>query len=117
MRTSSKAIVTGVAALAFLAAGTAASNAQLSIGNLAYVKHIAECMGWLITDPDKHAAECLPSNVPPQNGPLSTNVGGGGAVYDCLEIEADSVADGSYPQNGCYYPDDTGDSTDDGGGG
>ncbi|MDP1731337.1 MAG: hypothetical protein Q8L54_09210 [Devosia sp.] len=38
--------------------------------------HFIECLGWLISDPDRHAEECLPSNVPPVNSSLSSPVSG-----------------------------------------
>lgn len=39
----------------------------------AQVQHFVECFGWMITDPDKHADNCLPGHVPAQ-GTLSEKV-------------------------------------------
>lgn len=29
------------------------------------VEHFIECFGWMLTDPDTHAQNCLPGHIPP----------------------------------------------------
>ncbi len=49
-----------------------------------YLEHIAECAGWLLRDPAVHAENCLPSNVPPSFGSISTP--SGSAIPQCYDL-------------------------------
>lgn len=58
----SRAILIGAAtAVAVTLAGVAGAQALTA----AHVKHYIECFGWMITDPDTHADNCLPGHIPP----------------------------------------------------
>lgn len=58
-RTIAAGIVTGLLALA------ATGGAYAFTPNVvAEVDHFIECFGWMLTDPETHAAECMPSNAP-----------------------------------------------------
>ena len=61
-------------------------------------QHIIECFGWMLTDPEMHAANCLPSNVPPVLGPIS-----GGGTSDDGPPSEDEI---------CDFDKDTGDDGD-----
>ncbi len=57
------------------------------------LQHFIDCAGVLITAPDVHAANCLPSNVAPETRAL-----GGGSINTPPEVrcvQADAVLDGS----------------------
>lgn len=55
------------------------------------LQHFIDCAGVLITAPDIHAANCLPSNVPPE----TTALGAGGDDDDSVHCPVlDGVLDG-----------------------
>jgi hypothetical protein len=58
-------LATQTGAVAILAAGFTMSSATSSyaIFNAEQTQHIIECARWLLTDPETHAENCLPSRV------------------------------------------------------
>ena len=85
------------------AAAKLGTVAVLSLGGAAPVQaqqdierdwqHFVDCVGWLLTDPVQHAANCSPSRVAPFFGSLSTSVAGAPPVVE-EEYENDNEGQG-----------------------
>ncbi len=73
----------GMLATAAVVGGTTATRA--------FDQHFIECFGWMITDPDTHAANCLPSRVVPSE-PGSTSKKSSGNEYDFEEDYEDDFS-------------------------
>lgn len=79
--------------------------AQSTDPNIARIQHIIDCATWLISDPAKHAANCLPSHVTQdqinammQPGLVLT----GGTTDSCEEVPKGSrVAFGESEEDDC----------------
>lgn len=69
-------LATKIGAVALLAGGITVTTATTSqaIFNAEQTQHIIDCARWLLTDPETHAANCLPSRVAPSNRSLSEPV-------------------------------------------
>lgn len=71
-----------VGALATIAAGgllilSGAANSQsVTPQSVDPVQHFIDCAGVLITAPEVHAANCMPSNIPPKTTSLMSNEDG-----------------------------------------
>jgi hypothetical protein len=75
------------------------------------LQHFIDCAGVLITAPDIHAANCLPSNVAPETRALGAAGSGGGGPVDCRVLDGyDDVI--QIDDSDCGYDDtdDTGDN-------
>lgn len=57
----------GMLAIAAVVGGTTATRA--------FDQHFIDCLGWLLTDPDTHAANCLPSRVVPSESGSTSKTG------------------------------------------
>jgi hypothetical protein len=56
--------------------------------------HFIACAGWLFTDPDAHAANCLPGRiVGPTESPSTSVTGPGGDDYYYYDDLDDSICD------------------------
>ena len=67
-RKRTRRLLLGAATAAIVTvAGVAGAQALTAI----QAQHFIECFGWMLSDPDTHAANCLPGHVPPL-GTLST---------------------------------------------
>ena len=63
---------------------TSASSQSVTPQSVDPWQHFIDCAGVLITAPDVHAANCLPSNIPPETKSLASSPGDdvGGCQYD-----------------------------------
>lgn len=64
----------------------AASSQSVTPQSVDPLQHFIDCAGVLITAPDVHAANCLPSNVAPDTKALGAS--GGGDDVDCFVDDA-----------------------------
>lgn len=55
-----------------------ASSQSVTPQSVDPLQHFIDCAGVLITAPDVHAANCLPSNIGPEMKSLGSGSGGGG---------------------------------------
>jgi len=101
--------------IATLAAGgllllaPSASSQTVTPQSVDPLQHFIDCAGVLITAPDVHAANCLPSNVGPETRALGAAGSGGGGPVDCRVL--DGVEDITQIDDDSDCPDDdTGDS-------
>ena len=61
-RRRARLLLAGVGTVALVTAlGIAGAQALTAI----QAQHFIECFGWMLSDPETHAANCLPGNVPP----------------------------------------------------
>jgi hypothetical protein len=77
MRTAILRLATQTGAVLLLAAGftmATATSSQAGLFNAEQRQHVIDCVGWLLSDPEMHAANCLPSRVAPDFGSLSDPV-------------------------------------------
>ena len=96
--------------IATLAAGgllllaPSASSQTVTPQSVDPLQHFIDCAGVLITAPDIHAANCLPSNVGPETRALGAAGSGGGPVVkvecedDAMQIDGDSDCRGNEPE-------------------
>jgi len=94
--------------IATLAAGgllllaPSASSQTVTPQSVDPLQHFIDCAGVLITAPDIHAANCLPSNVAPETRALGA-AGSGNFVEikcadDAMQIDGDSDCRGNEPE-------------------
>lgn len=64
-----KAVLIAAALAGAIVAGTTATTT-------AFDRHFIDCVGWMIVDPDSHAANCLPGRAVAPDGSISPTSGG-----------------------------------------
>src|SRR5690606_41651797 len=58
-------LVSMLSIVGLLAVGGATGANAFTPNVAAEVGHFVECFGWMITDPNTHAGNCLPGHIPP----------------------------------------------------
>ena len=84
----------------------AASSQTVTPQSVDPLQHFLDCAGVLITAPDVHAANCLPSNIGPEMKSLASSPDDDG--NDCFDVVRDGVAD---LDSDCPSQDDSFDDT------
>lgn len=79
-----------------------ASSQSVTPQSVDPLQHFIDCAGVLITAPDVHAANCLPSNIGPESKSLGSSNGSGSPP--CRISIAPSQFDG-YEDDDCYEDD------------
>ena len=102
--------VAGVTAGSLLILAGAASSQTVTPQSVDPMQHFIDCAGVLISAPDVHAANCLPSNIGPETNSLASTPGGGDD-HHCFED--DVIPDGVQvlADSDCEPRDDTSDNT------
>ncbi len=90
-----------LAAGALLLLAPSASSQTVTPQSVDPLQHFIDCAGVLITAPDIHAANCLPSNVAPETKSL-----GADSIGDDSHCMVDVVQDG-FADSDCPREDDT----------
>ncbi|MBL8593426.1 MAG: hypothetical protein ABS35_31745 [Kaistia sp. SCN 65-12] len=87
--------IAALAASGLLLLAPSASSQTVTPQSVDPLQHFIDCAGVLITAPDIHAANCLPSNVAPETKALGAAGSGGGPVIKCVEddIQIDGDSD------------------------
>ena len=52
-----------------------------TVTTTAFDQHFLDCFGWMITDPDTHSANCLPSRVVTNEPPSTSRSGSPEMTY------------------------------------
>jgi hypothetical protein len=89
-------VVATLVAGGLVLAGTAVSQ-TVTPQSVDPLQHFLDCAGVLLTAPDIHAANCLPSNVAPDALVVGNQSGG-----DDTECLRDDVQDDTDSYSGCY---------------
>jgi hypothetical protein len=96
-------IIATIIAGGILLLAPGASSQSVTPQSVDPMQHFIDCAGVLITAPDVHAANCLPSNIAPETKSLASSPDDAvGCQYD------DAVEDLDNDCRGQDFPDDTG---------
>jgi hypothetical protein len=96
-------LVAAIFAAGLVAGGTVAARAF----DIAQIGHFVTCFGLMLTAPDEHSSQCLPSNVPPEFGSLA------GGAPSCTEDSyyCYGLPDDDFPDTLPDFDDGTSDGT------
>lgn len=91
--------VAGVTAGSLLILAGAASSQTVTPQSVDPMQHFIDCAGVLISAPDVHAANCLPSNIGPETNSLASSPGDDD---DCVADVVILQEDDSDNTNDCF---------------
>lgn len=95
-------VLTTIAAGGLLVLAGAANSQSVTPQSVDPVQHFIDCFGVMISAPEVHAANCMPSNIPPEMDSLASDDDGGN---DCITLKRIQDADSEDDVSPCHDDD------------